>query len=224
MVHPRHRLAANAALVAAVAPMSAPVRYLSPDGRPLPPSLAHDGVALLTPAELAGPQPLREASAVLVSMHADQQQLDGVRPVLEHFLATGGTMVVCGQIQHPFLPDLRPFEPLALMNVTELTVRIETAHPIWADVEPDDLTFRRGVAGFYAAGENPPPRGAEILTTIGQGRLAVDWLIEGYDGGRLLVHGGEDLWSFADGNSTAARLGPQLITWLLSESYPSGPP
>jgi hypothetical protein len=54
--------------------------------------------------------------------------------------------------------------------------------------------------------------------------MAVDWLVEGYDGGRLLVHGGGDLWSFADGATRAARLAPQLIAWLLAEIHPGGVP
>ena len=204
--------------------MSAPIRYLPPDGGPLPGSLAHDGVGAMPQAALAQRGALREASAVLVPAHADQRQLDGVRPVLEHFLATGGTIVVCGEIRHPFPPDLRPFEPLARMSPSDLTVRIEARHPIWAGVEPADLTFGDGVAGGYGRGENPPPRGATILTTVGRGRAAVDWLREGYDGGRLLVHGGDDLWSLGDGATTAARLAPQLIAWLLSEDFPGGAP
>jgi hypothetical protein len=204
--------------------MSAPIRYLSPDHGPLPRSLAHEAVAAMPQAGLAEPGALRAASAILVPVHADQHQLDSVRPVLEHFLATGGTIVVCGQIHQPFLPDLRPFEPLALESVEELAVRIEAHHPIWAGVEPDDLTFRNGVAGEYGGGANPPPPGAAVLTTVGRGRMAVDWLVEGYDGGRLLVHGGGDLWSFADGATSAARLAPQLIAWLLAESHPGGVP
>lgn len=204
--------------------MKAPIRYLSPDRGALPRSLEHDGVAVMAQTALAEPGALRYAGAILIPMHADQHQLDSVRPVLEHFLVTGGTIVVCGEIQHPFLPDLRPFEPLAAMGTADLTVRIEAPHPIWAGVEPDDLTFQGGVTGRYGRGENPPPRGAAILTTVGQGRAAVDWLVEGYDGGRLLVHGGDDLWSFADGATTAARLAPQLIAWLLSESNPGGVP
>jgi hypothetical protein len=204
--------------------MTSPIRYLSPDDGPLPRSLEHDGVAIMAQAALAEPGALRDAGAVLIPMHADQRDLARVRPVLEHFLITGGTIVVCGEIHHPFLPDLRPFEPLALLNTTELTVRIEAHHPIWAGVEPDDLTFQGALAGRYGRGCNPPPRGATILTTVGQGRVAVDWLLEAYDGGRLLVHGGDDLWSFADGTTTAARLAPQLIAWLLSESHPGGVP
>lgn len=157
--------------------MSTPIRYLSPDDGPLPGSLVHDGVGAMPQAALAERGALRKASAVLVPAHADQHQLDGARPVLEHFLATGGTIVVRGEIRHPFLPDLRPFEPLTLTSPSELTVRIEARHPIWAGVEPEDLTFQGGVAGGYGRGENPPPRGASILTTAGRGRAAVDWLL-----------------------------------------------
>ncbi len=188
------------------------IRYVTPDDAPLPDRLT--GVRRLAQDELSGPDALRDVGAVLIPMHADQRHLATVQPVLERFLATGGTVVVCGQIAHPFLRDLRPFVPLAPMSRAELAVRIETDHPIWAGIEPRDLTFRRGVAGFYGRGENPPPPGASILTTVGRGRMALDWLSERLEGGRLLVHGGNDLWSFADDDSTAARLAPQLLAWL----------
>jgi hypothetical protein len=194
--------------------MSAPIRYLTPDDAPLPQRLVRAEVSRMTQDELAEPDALRDARAVLVPMHADQRQLAAVRPALEGFLETGGTAVVCGQIAHPFLRGLRPFVPLARMRPADLAVRIETHHPVWAGVDPGDLTFRRGVAGFYGRGENPPPLAAQILTTVDHGRAAVDWLVE-RQGGCLLVHGGNDLWSFADDDTTAARLAPQLIAWLL---------
>ena len=30
-------------------------------------------------------------------------------------------------------------------------------HPIFDGVDPDDLTLRKGVAGFFARGHHPPP-------------------------------------------------------------------
>jgi hypothetical protein len=195
--------------------MSTPIRYLTPDDAPLPPRLARPEVSRMTQDELAEPDALCDACAVLVPMHADQRQLAAVRPVLEGFLETGGTAVVCGQIAHPFLAELRPFVPLARMRPADLAVRIEAPHPVWAGVGADDLTFRRGVAGFYGRGENPPPVATRILTTVGHGRMAVDWLLHRSGGGRLLMHGGNDLWSFADDATSAARLAPQLIAWLL---------
>jgi hypothetical protein len=106
--------------------MNAPIRYLSPGDDPLPSALEHDGVAIMAQAALEQPGTLRDAGAVLIPRHADQRLLDSVRPVLEHFLVTGGTIVVCGEIHHPFLPDLRPFEPLALTSTTDLTERPTT--------------------------------------------------------------------------------------------------
>jgi len=197
--------------------MRAPIRYLTPDDAPLPPRLECCEVSRMAQDELAGRAALHDVRALLVPMHADQRQLARVRPVLEAFLATGGTIVVCGQIAHPFLADLRPFVPLVSMRPADLAVRIETPHPIWADIDRDDLTFRRGVAGFYGRGENPPPWGARVLTTVGHGCAAVDWLVE-RGSGRLLVHGGNDLWSFANDDTTAARLAPQLIAWLLDDT------
>ncbi|HEY0296481.1 MAG TPA: hypothetical protein VGC69_14225 [Bordetella sp.] len=157
---------------------------------------------------------LRRWRSLLVPAHADQRFLAGQRERLEVFLLSGGTLVFNGHVAYPFLRWLRPFQPVAHRGLDGLRVHRAEDHPIFEGVDPEHLTFRRGVAGFYARGGNPPAPGARVLHTLGPDALPVDWLLELPGGGRLLVHSGNDLWMYAGGGDSAARVVPQLLAWL----------
>lgn len=151
---------------------------------------------------------------LLVSMHADQRFLLGRRAQLEAYLAGGGTIVACGQVAYPFLETLAPFEVIENYRLEDLVVNREIEHPVWAGVETEDLTSRRGVSGFYGRGANPPPEGARVIHSLGPRRVPVDYEYAPPGGGRLLAHAGSDLWSDLDTDTTAARIAPQLLDWI----------
>ena len=88
--------------------------------------------------------------------------------------------------------------------------------PIFSGVDPDTLNRRRGVAGFYARGSNPPPTEATVLTTLRQGEFPVDWLL-GLGKGRLFVHSGNDLWTTFHEPAENARLTGNLLRWATNE-------
>lgn len=151
---------------------------------------------------------------LLVGLHADQRYLAASRPQLEAFLAGGGTIVFCGHVAHPFLAELAPYRPIEGYKAADLVVARVVEHPVWAGVDPADLTWRRGVAGFYGRGGNPPPPGATVVHTLGPRAVPVDFVCRPAVGGRLLVHAGADLWGYLETDGTAARMAPQLLDWL----------
>ena len=152
---------------------------------------------------------------LLVSAHVDQRFLCTMKPELERFVDRGGTVVACGHVAYPFLTELEPFVPLAAPSLSSYTVWRVREHEIFAGVRTDELTFRRGVAGFYGRGHNPPPAGALILHRLGGADgPPVDWLVERPGGGRVFVHAGNDLWVDVGEPTSAARIAPQLLTWI----------
>lgn len=159
-------------------------------------------------------QPLEEFSALLIGMHVDQRFLAARADRLDRFLEDGGTVTVNGQIAHPFLTGLTLFQPLRNYGVQDLIVRREAAHPVWEGVVEDQMTFRRGVAGFYGRGWHQPPDGATVIHSIGAGRHPLDFVYRAGKG-RVLFHGGNDLWQHAGANDTTSRIAPQLLDWLL---------
>jgi hypothetical protein len=111
------------------------------------------------------------------------------------------------------LPEFWPFVPLPRADLEHLKVHRLTPHPVFEGVDMADLTYRRGVAGFYARGHNPPPPGAIALTGLGPGRAPCDWVYERPAGGRIFMHAGNDLWMYAGSVCSAARMVPQLCRW-----------
>ena len=158
---------------------------------------------------------LTAVRALLIGADVDQMFLARHQPMLDEVTHRGGRLVVCGQVVLPFAAGLTPFVPLAYLGVGDLTVRRLAEHPVWAGVDPDDLTFRRGVAGFYGRGHYPDlPPGALVVHGLGPEAVALD-AVYPYGEGEVLLHGGNDLWGYAGDDTTAARMTPQLIDWLL---------
>lgn len=158
---------------------------------------------------------LAGAQALLVGIHVDQRHLAGCRGVLEAFVGGGGRAVVCGQVAVPFLAGLAPFRPLVGYGVDDLVVRAVEPHPVWYGVDAVDLTFRRGVAGFYGRGWHQPPSGAQVVNALGPACLPLDY-VYALGAGEVLVHGGNDLWEWGDVATSASRLIPQLLDWARS--------
>lgn len=154
--------------------------------------------------------------ALLLGLHADQRYLASRRSQVEAFLAAGRVVIFCGQVAYPVLDELRPFHPIHDYGLGDLEVRREQEHPVWDGVRLEDLTRRRGVAGFYGRGANPPPPGAEVIHSLGPGRHPVDFICRPRAGGWLLVHAGADLWNYASEPTTASRIIPQLLDWAVS--------
>ena len=200
--------------------MTRPIAYLSPRADAQAPfaDLAPNGLQLSTVVEetLCDQKP-DQFGALLVPMHIDQRRFAAAAPWISAFFQAGGTLVFNGLLAYPFHPTLARFEPLARPRVDQFRVRIMADHPVWRGIDADDLTFRRGVAGFYGRGCNPPPPDARIVGTIDHGRCAIDWQWHPPEGGRLLMHAGNDLWMYARDKNSAGALTPQLLRWCAAE-------
>jgi hypothetical protein len=159
---------------------------------------------------------LPDYAAVFVSMHVDQRYLATHADMIDRYLRQGGTVVANGHIAYPFLRDLTAFTPLRDYNVDDLRVKRQTPHPVWDGVAELELTFRRGVAGFYGRGGHQPPAGATVVHTIGARGLTVDFAYP-VGRGRVLFHGGNDLWQFGNAKDTTARIVPQLFEWIYAK-------
>lgn len=155
--------------------------------------------------------------ALLVPAHLDQRFFGTLTQKVTGFLDGGGTLVFNGHVAWPMLPEFRPFEVLPRVTLETLEVHRLAGHPVFEGVDPRDLTFRRGVAGFYARGHNPPPAGAVALNGLGPERAPCDWVYARPDGGRILMHAGNDLWMYAGASDSSARIVPQLCRWAAGE-------
>ncbi|MCR6636675.1 hypothetical protein [Devosia sp.] len=133
--------------------------------------------------------------AVLISMSADQVHLNEISPKLQAYLNGGGTLLINGHVARPFLPELSRYEPMEKRGLKELVIHRENEHPLFQHISAESLTLRKGVAGFYGRGTNPPPTGALVIHSVGPDHVAVDWLYDRPEGGRIFVHSGVELWA-----------------------------
>lgn len=156
--------------------------------------------------------------ALLIGTGADQRVLAEQRGRLQAFLDAGRTIVYCGHVAYPFLDALNEFVPLARCQVQDLLVWPLRAHPLFEGLTSQELTFRRGVAGFYGRGHNPPPADALVLNGLGAQRSPVDWLRMYPGGGALLIHAGNDLWGYGEQDGEVARLPGRLVQWIADRS------
>lgn len=146
----------------------------------------------------------------------DQEWLYLHRRLVETFLAGGRVVVFSGHLFRSWLPGASHFVPKKVRSFRDYTVRVVKPHPIFAGVNPEDLTFRRGVAGFFARGHHPPPPEAEVLLALADGE-PITYLDRSSSEGTILLHSGNDLWGYAGATSTAGRMAPQLLAWIREE-------
>lgn len=157
---------------------------------------------------------LQDYAGLILSMHVDQRWIASQTDLLENYLAGGGAIAFNGHIAYPFLPELRPFVPMKIEHVSDLAVEPQQTHPVFAGLDPARMNCRRGVAGFWGRGFNPPPEGAVVLQTLRHGTVPVDWVYYPAGGGRLFIHSGNDLWTNFERPDDNIRVAHQLVTWL----------
>lgn len=146
----------------------------------------------------------------------DQEWLYLHRELVEAFLSGGRVVVFSGHLFRTWLPGAGLFVPKQINSFRDYAVKIIKPHPIFEGVLEKDLTFRKGVAGFFARGHHPSPPGAEVLLTLADGE-PITYLDRSSSEGTILLHSGNDLWGYAGDESTAGPMVPQLLGWIREE-------
>lgn len=156
-------------------------------------------------------------SGIVVSSQVDQDFLYRHRDQMQAFLDAGGTVTFSGHLSRQWLPGAGRFKPKSIESHEDYTVVEANPHPVFEGVEMEDLTYQRGVAGFFARGHNPPPEDATVLLRLTDGEPIV-YVDEESTDGTIFAHSGNDLIGFGRRSSTAARVPEQLLAWMRTES------
>lgn len=157
---------------------------------------------------------LQHYAALLLTSHLDQIHFERRRHRIEAYLDSGGTIVFNGPLVRPFLPELQPFVPLPRRTLENLRVHRLVDHPAFRIIPVERLSPRRGVAGFWGRGHNPPPPGAMPIHGLGPERAPVDWEWRRSGGGMILCHAGNDIWGFLEDEPGADALPLGVLAWL----------
>lgn len=156
---------------------------------------------------------LARACGLITTMHLDQIDFAGRTVALTEFFDRGGRLVFMGHLARPFLPELAPFVPLTSGRRADFALVAKGVHPIFEGIDRAPLETRRGVAGFYGRGHVPMPRGGRVLTGLGPEKAPVDWVWERPDGGAILMHAGNDLWTVCDDTAVNVLLAERIAAW-----------
>lgn len=159
---------------------------------------------------------LASYSGVIVEGMVDQELLLDHRDVIASYLDGGGVVVWSGQLFRPWLPGCGAFVPTTISSFRDYQVEVASPHPVFDGVDPVDLTFRRGVAGFFARGQHPPPPGAEVVLTLAGGDPVV-YVDRRTTAGTVFAHAGTGILGWAHSPSSAERIDVQLLDWIVTE-------
>ncbi|MHA6782595.1 hypothetical protein ACVGOW_16620 [Pseudonocardia saturnea] len=164
---------------------------------------------------------------LVVPPMADQEHLALHRDAVRAYLDGGGVVVFGGHLHRDWLPGTSRFVPVHPPSLRAYRVAEVVDHPIFNGVRAEDLTTRRGVAGFFARGHHPPPPGAEVLVRLAGGE-PVTYVDRVSTGGTIVVHATGDLLALGEHDGTGARVPGQLVEWALGEAgrarpAPGGP-
>ncbi|ECT1022569.1 TPA: hypothetical protein G8O67_004853 [Salmonella enterica] len=176
--------------------------------------LQESGAESLSVRDLTREQ-LQHRTVLLIEAHIDQRALMAWCEELEEHLVAGGLIVFNGHLAYPLFDGLELFRVAASRRRDDLVLEKVHEHPVFADVDSEHLSFRRGVAGFYARGGNPPPSGATVIHRLKKDGTPVDWIWRRPQGGVILMHSGNNMWLFQNDGTSASRIAPQLLTWML---------
>jgi hypothetical protein len=160
---------------------------------------------------------LLQFDGLIVSNGCDQEFLLIHKAQIHAFLDAGKVLSFSGHLFRPWLPGAGMFQPKTIASYHDYVVRLVVDHPIFAGVLADDLTFRKGVAGFFARGHHEAPAGAEIIAVL-PGDEPIVYIDRASTRGTILVHAGNDLLASVDRDSTAGRIAGQLLRWMLAEA------
>ncbi len=153
---------------------------------------------------------LNNFSALFLSMHSDQRFLAARASQIEDYLTHGGVVVASGHYAYPFLPRMTGFHTIENYKLNDITILRLVEHPIWLGIHERDLTLRRGVAGFYGRVWHEAPQDALVVHALGQPNRPLDFIYP-VGKGRVLFHGGNDLWSFGGADK---QLVPRIMQWV----------
>jgi len=154
---------------------------------------------------------------MIITGSVDQEFMMKHKAIIRDFLDSGKVVVFGGHLFRSWLPGAGHFIPRTIHEHWDYHITpVNPDHPFFAGVELHELTYRKGVAGFYARGHHPMPQGAEALLQLpgGEPTMYIDRVSTQ---GTLLVSAGATLLSYGLPEMTTAVMKPRVLAWIREE-------
>lgn len=152
---------------------------------------------------------------LMVDEFVDQELMLDQREKVMSFLDRGNILFFAGHLFRRWIPGASLFVPKTINHHLDYTVTV-LDHPIFAGVESEDITYNKGVAGFFCRGHHPLPEGAEVLLRLAGGE-PITYADRQSTKGTILLHSGRNLFQYRHRANTSGRIAEQLKQWLYDE-------
>lgn len=160
---------------------------------------------------------LSSFNCIVVHDFADQEYLYKNKSIIEDFLNEGKIVIFCGHLFKEWLPGCPIFTPRNIQSHKDYEIFVEKQHPIFDGVSTDDMTYNKGVAGFFSRVTHAPiPVNAEVLLTF-HDQMPITYIDRYSTKGTILVHAGRDLFALRMQNKSTDRISNQLLQWIEDE-------
>lgn len=157
-----------------------------------------------------------EFDVIIVPNFADQENLYMHKNVIENFLKEKKIVVFFGHLFRSWLPGSSLFMPEKVNHFSDYNLYSENNSPIFIGVMTEDMTFKKGVAGFFARGHYHADERCEIHLVFKSGNVCA-YADRHSTAGTIFVHGGRSLLGYHSEGSTTDLIRQQFIGWLQEE-------
>ncbi|NQX66067.1 phosphate starvation-inducible protein PhoH [Paenibacillus alba] len=145
----------------------------------------------------------------------DQELMLDQKDRIKAFLDQGNLLFFGGQLFRHWIPGASLFVPKMIHSYLDYQVTV-LDHPIFDGVLSDDITYNKGVAGFFSRGHHPLPEGAEVLLRLA-GEEPITYIDRQSSQGTIVVHAGRNLLNYRHSSNSAGRIGAQFHRFLYEE-------
>lgn len=157
-----------------------------------------------------------EFDVILVTNFADQENLYMHKNVIEKFLEDSKIVIFFGHLFRPWLPCAPLFMPEKIKHFSDYNLYSQNDSAIFKGVLTEDMTFKKGVAGFFARGHYHADENCEIHLTFESGHVCA-YADRHSTEGTIFVHAGRSLLGYHCEGKTTDVLRGQFIGWLQEE-------
>ena len=159
---------------------------------------------------------LSNYNVLLITYFVDQEYLYKHKDIIENFLNEGKVVMFCGHLFRKWLPGCSLFMPQKINTYKDYFLKVVEGASLFNGVDPNDMIFNKGVAGFFARGYYYPPEKAEICLTFENGKV-ISYIDRNTTNGTIIVHAGRNILKYQDSNDTKKKITEQIIALLEKE-------
>lgn len=154
---------------------------------------------------------------IMVANFADQENIYMHKNVIDKFLSEGKIVVFFGHLFRPWLPGAPLFMPEKIKHFSDYNLYPQKDSSIFKGVLTDDMTFNKGVAGFFSRGHYHADEKSEVHLKFKSGHIC-SYADRHSSKGTIFVHAGRPLLGYHSQGKTTDVLRLQFIEWLHNEN------